>query len=126
MGIKFDIQMDKNSELMKNLGGLTPKIRSRISALTRYYSLSAERFAKVNAVWRDRTGNARNTLSARYNITMADADRWEIDISHGMPYGKWLELRFGGKYAIIGKTVVNQGEDYMQQAIFAVREAMSN
>ncbi len=77
----------------------------------------SEAFAKSKAKWTDRTGNARGSLSGTYTANISrDSARFEITISHGMPYGIWLELRWNGKFAIINKTVENQGKAFFDTA----------
>lgn len=59
--------------------------------------------AKTNASWTDRTSNARQTLAAfAYKRTPT---LWALVLRHWMTYGKWLELRWGGRYAIILPTL---------------------
>lgn len=61
-----------------------------------------ENYMKINAPWDDQTGNARNGLAAR---AYRDNDEIGIVLYHQVPYGIWLETRFGGKYAIIEPTI---------------------
>jgi len=61
-----------------------------------------ENYMKINAPWDDQTGNARNGLAAR---AYRDKDEIGIVLYHQVPYGIWLETRFGGKYAIIEPTI---------------------
>ena len=61
-----------------------------------------ENYMKLNAPWSDQTGNARNGLAAR---AYRDNDEVGIVLFHQVPYGIWLETRFGGKYAIIEPTI---------------------
>lgn len=70
-----------------------------IQAIMKRRAPEIEAWMKANAVWTDRTGNARQTLyteveSALTEITML--------LAHGVDYGQWLELAHQGKYAIIG------------------------
>jgi hypothetical protein len=39
-----------------------------------------------------------------------ESGRSTIIIAHGVPYGIWLEVRFSGRYAIIGPTLVYTGD----------------
>ncbi|QLF84345.1 hypothetical protein SEA_KARATE_21 [Microbacterium phage Karate] len=88
-----------------------------LARTTEYYSFRSETFAKSKAKWTDRTGNARGSLSGTYEANIgASSARFEITISHGMPYGIWLELRWGAKFAIINKTVDNQGKAFFDTA----------
>lgn len=62
-----------------------------------------EQWMKTNAPWTDRTGNARNGLIARPQFS--SPDKASIVMSHSVPYGIWLEVRWGGRYAIVGPAV---------------------
>lgn len=61
-------------------------------------------YAQANAPWQDQTGQARATLHA----TIAGAARTvtTLYLSHGMPYGKYLELCNGGRFGIISQTMI--------------------
>lgn len=62
-----------------------------------------EAWGKANAPWTDRTGDARRLLSVR-----VEGDEFAIGsivIEHGVPYGLWLEIAHGGRYAIITKMI---------------------
>jgi hypothetical protein len=69
-----------------------------------------ENYMKTNAPWRDRTGNARNGLAAR---AYEEADSVGIVLYHQVSYGIWLEVRWGGKYAIINPTIDVMGPRVM-------------
>lgn len=62
-------------------------------------------YAKHNAPWTDRTGNARRSIHQE-----SSADGMEAMVGIGMPYGKYLELNHGGKYRIIHPTVFSYGK----------------
>lgn len=65
-------------------------------------------WAKENASWEDHPGENRD---ARKNLQGAvvwqDAEHFTIFLGHGADvyYGIWLEVRWGGKYAIIVPTI---------------------
>lgn len=61
-----------------------------------------ENYAKQNAPWTDRTGDARERLHATVEET---GPIGTIVLSHGVEYGLWLELDHGGRYAIIAPTI---------------------
>jgi hypothetical protein len=71
-------------------------------------------YAKQNAPWEDRTTDARENL--HYDITYERDGSMSVWLAHGgggagkrdtkeVPYGIWLEVRWGGKYAIILPTI---------------------
>lgn len=65
-----------------------------------------EEYAKVNAPWGDRTGDAREGLTAE---AQTDANTLAIILYHTVDYGIWLEIRNGGEYAIILPTIEHMG-----------------
>ena len=74
-------------------------------------------YARANAPWTDRTGDARAGLET---FAVIDNDSLEIALYHTMDYGQWLEVRWGGKYAIIIPTVETMGGrllDRMEQTL---------
>lgn len=54
---------------------------------------------KQNAPWQDRTGNARRTLWTQVIPGLTEVT---ILLSHGMYYGFWLEVKWAGRFSIIG------------------------
>lgn len=81
-----------------------------------------ERNMKNNARWTDRTGNARQGLHG--TPERERLKKYSIVLSHTVPYGIWLEVRWNGRYAIIQPTLVWQGNATMRdvanifQAVF--------
>lgn len=83
--------------------------RAKTHALVPYLERQADRLRgqmKQEAPWTDRTGAARRQLLAEVE---QDAQKVALVLSHGVPYGKYLELSNGGRYAIIGPTVMKEG-----------------
>jgi hypothetical protein len=60
-----------------------------------------ERWAKTNAPWQNRTGNARKLLHATVE---REATRIRVVLAHGVDYGKWLEVRWDGRFGILLRT----------------------
>lgn len=61
-----------------------------------------ESYAKSNARWDDRTGNARQAL---YVSVHSSDDTTAIYLSHGVDYGVYLELLHQGRFAVILATL---------------------
>lgn len=61
-------------------------------------------WAQEHAVWDDRTTDARTHLHAE---VITDGPRTTIWFGHGVPYGIWLEIMQGGRFAIILPTVTH-------------------
>jgi hypothetical protein len=94
--------------LTPNLKSFKPNMKGRIGLYMKGQSTRVQDYARRNAPWHDRTGNARNGLHADY-IGDRDGDRHVIRVYHTVPYGIWLEIRWAGKYAIIWPTVQSEG-----------------
>lgn len=73
-----------------------------IANLAAQFAARIETWMKKNAVWTDRTGNARQTLYAEVEKSLAEI---AIVFDHGMDYGYWLEFANQGAYAIIAPTL---------------------
>lgn len=66
--------------------------------------------ARRNAPWTDRTSNARNGLFAK---DYQEGKKVGIVLYHTMEYGKWLEVRWGGRYSTINPTIRAKGPAVM-------------
>ena len=89
--------------LTPNLKLLPEKIEAAVATAVDYSATRAEAYAKSNAPWTDRTGNARGGLFAEPFHDYGNNHGY--DIAHSVPYGIWLEVRWDGKYAVIGPAV---------------------
>lgn len=84
--------------LMPRLMTLDKAIRLGVQATLSRYESIAEARMKERAPWVDRTGNARNGLTAKA-ILGGDTDA--LVLFHQVPYGIYLETKNGGKYQVI-------------------------
>lgn len=91
------------STLARNIEKYVDKVLVAVMAVAEYMAQKIEDYAKVNASWVDRTGNARKML--RGEVDKIAEDMVVIYLIQGMDYGKWLELCNGGKYAIVMKSL---------------------
>ena len=66
------------------------------------WSAQIEADMKRNAIWTDRTSNARQTLAV---FIYQDGNRIILVAKQQMFYGKFLELNNQGKYAIVMPTL---------------------
>lgn len=100
-----------SEKLQTNLRGATPRIHAALWSAMQYQATRSETFMRTNAKWTDRTANARNGLSA--TPAREGLNGYVITLSHGMPYGIWLEVRWSGKYGIIPDAVRQGGMELM-------------
>ena len=91
------------STLVRNIEKYGDKVLVAVYEVAEYMAQKIEDYAKVNASWTDRTGNARKML--RGEVDKIAEDTVVIYLIQGMDYGKWLELCNGGKYAIVMKSL---------------------
>lgn len=88
--------------LSPKLRTLTTEIHEAVTAAFEFHATRAEAAMRQGARWTDRTGNARNGL--RVSTSHSPVQHVMV-LYHAMPYGIWLELRWSGRYAIIGPTM---------------------
>jgi hypothetical protein len=108
--------------LTPSLKELLPKVDAAVDLVFDRYEAEAETYARANAPWHDNTGNARAGLFAQH-----DAEhmvRHSLTVYGTMPYTFWLEVRWSGKYAIIGPTIVNLAPQMAADIAAAVSRAV--
>lgn len=100
-----------SARLTTNVRNLRPRINRALTAAIQYQSTRSENFMRSNARWTDRTANARNGLRA---IPSHTESQYVITLTHSVPYGIWLEVRWSGKYGIIPEAVRVGGQELMR------------
>lgn len=81
---------------------IADKERFAITLISQFYAPKVEAWMKTNAIWTDRTGNARQSL---YTWVDEVGDTIILWLSHGVKYGIYLETRFSGRYSIIDPSI---------------------
>lgn len=71
-----------------------------------------EQYAKDNAPWNNRTGDARAGLKAEVDAHLTTPS---LVLMHTIEYGVWLEIRWSGRYAIIMPTIEEFGPRVMER-----------
>lgn len=102
MGERGEFKITRDN-LTPNLKRMPGEVKRFIIAAFEFHATKAEALMRQNARWTDRTGNARNGLRARAQHLPGGAH--SLVLYHTMPYGVWLEVRWGGKYAVIAPTM---------------------
>lgn len=85
--------------LQANIHNLDSKLNGRMIAIMNYQKQRSIKDMKLNAPWTDRTSNARNGLNGE--VVVVPKKSWALVLYHQVPYGIWLELANGKKYAVI-------------------------
>lgn len=88
------------------------EISAKINLVMYRYSREMEQYAKDNAPWNDRSGDARGGLTATFE---EDAVSPKIYLSHSVDYGVWLEIRWNGLYAVIMPTIEDMGPGLIRE-----------
>lgn len=104
------ISIDTKNVLRK-LEEQKAKTRAALQIIADTAVKAMEKYAKNNARWTDRTGNARQRLKG--------STRWEegaliAAISHNVDYGMWLELCHEKKYAILEDALNSQAQNLLE------------
>lgn len=108
--------------LSPNLKRLLPVVDAAVDLTFDHFEAVAETKMRTNALWTDRTGNARNGLMAKHDgVPMV---KHELTLYHTMPYGFWLEVRWSGRYAIIGPTMLAIAPDLTRTLTIAIDQAV--
>ena len=105
-GIDWDL-----GKVQANIVGMTPRLEAGLYGVMKMHDGNVQSYARNNAPWTDRTGNARNGLFAE---AFQDTKGYGIVLYHTMPYGIFLETRWSGRYAIIAPTIQVYGPRVMQ------------
>lgn len=74
------------------------EIYSRAERRAEALALDIENWMMANRVWNDRTTDARYSLMV--SVTK-EGHNIELVLSHGVPYGIWLEVMQGGRFSIL-------------------------
>lgn len=88
------------------------KSRQKIDKATEEAAKELEAYMKAKAPWQDRTGAARRNLKATAENT---AFKHTITLSQNVPYGIYLELGMGKRFAIIDPTLKSKGAEVMKK-----------
>lgn len=96
-GFKFD-----GGSLLNGLMAMPNRVDTAVRVYAETGAQKLVAFAKENRRWTDRTGDARNRLNGYVGKI---SNGYRITLSHGVPYGIWLELAHEKRYSIIPQTI---------------------
>lgn len=84
------------------LAGADAEIHAEAQELMLNVASDSLEYAKANAPWQDRTGDARRGLDVSVED---DGDNITMSLYHTVDYGLWLEVIQNGAFAIIMPTL---------------------
>lgn len=108
-GTQFRMDM---SPISKGLNQLGIKMSKALLMYSVTKAAEIEGYMKKNAIWTDRSGMARQTLTARVSQPKTNIIR--ITCAHGVDYGIWLELAHDKNYAIVAPTINYYAPKFVQ------------
>lgn len=88
----------KTATLFSTMKNFDERANKAVGASMQYQATRSEAWMKKNAKWKDDTTNARNGL---FSEAVSDGTKHKLLLSHGVPYGLWLELAHSGLFAIV-------------------------
>lgn len=98
MSSGFSWDIDPERAFSEGMDAWHRALDNTIFQIAQFYAPQIEAWMKANAPWMDHTGNARQTLWA---VADRDGRTVIIEFGYGVFYGKHLEYKNGGRFAII-------------------------
>lgn len=101
------ITIDRKSinEVVRNLENAMKHMKNSAQTALEISGVQAVVYAKQNAPWTDRTGNARKSIHSE-----TSSDGMSVSVGIGEWYGKHLETSYGGRYRIVDPAVFSYGK----------------
>ena len=91
--------------LSRNIQKYGDRVMTAVLAIGKYIATQAQNDMRTNALWQDRSGNARSGLFSLAEQAASDIVIIYLSHGHTIEYGIHLELDHGGRYAIIVPTM---------------------
>lgn len=99
------------SQLTSGLSRFENRSEAALSLYVDTAALKLQDYMRDNAPWTDRTGQARQRLTA----TAQRVDRgYRIALTQGVSYGVFLELAHEKRFAILQPTILSEGPEVMK------------
>lgn len=102
----------------RNLLEWTDRRKAAIRAFAERTASDMEAYAKPNAPWQNRTGNARQGL---FGYAFERDTQLILRIAHSVDYGVYLELAHQAKYAILEPTAKRFAPQFFEDVQRLVR-----
>jgi hypothetical protein len=90
-------------DMKERIRMLSVKQRQAVIEVLKNDANEMTNYAKSNAPWTDRTGNARANLHSY--VTELKNGLFRVTLSHGVYYGIYLEYYYEGRFSIILPTI---------------------
>jgi len=107
--------------LTPSLKRLLSKVDAAVDLVFDLFEAQAETKMRTGARWTDRTGNARAGLMAQHDKN--PMQEHSLTLYHSVHYGIWLEVRWSGRYAIIGPVMFKIADEMSRALVAAINRA---
>lgn len=105
----MDFQIDFN-DLVGGLDQFNSRAEAAMAMYVDTAALTLQSYMRDNAPWTDRTGHARQRLTATASKV---SKGYQIALTQGVDYGVFLELAHEKRFAIIQPTITAKGPEVM-------------
>lgn len=109
MALTFIFDDNKN-QIKTRLSAMDKKYRTVVESYMVQKAEILERYMKANHPWKNRTGAAEAGLNARVSSSKMNYVQ-TITLSHGVPYGVYLEHSMERRFAILEPTMRIKGPE---------------
>jgi len=109
---KTSIEWSGDDGVIAAMSAYEQKVYTAIRMVANYWAPVIETWMKENRPWVDRTGAARAGLQGL--VVELSRDVVAIEAKHGVTYGVWLELMWGGKYSVIAPALESHYDHVMR------------
>lgn len=100
------------SNFRNSVTAMKTRFQTATLVLCETAAIKMENYAKENAIWIDRTSNARQRLDG--DARWVGLNEIEIAVTHHVDYGYWLELAHSRKYKILEESIEENIDELMR------------
>lgn len=111
MKLNFSLDASSINKCLLEMEHTEDRLKTALLMLCRTASQQMAEYAKDNARWIDRTGDARKLLQGE---GYWDNDKLTAAVMHNVNYGVWLELAHQRKYAILEESVKSKADELLR------------
>lgn len=90
------------SHVVRGLANFADYTQDKLKQACKETAQEMEDYARENAPWRDRTGDARANLTGSWGLNQYV---YYIRLAHGVPYGVYLEMYHEKRFEVIAPTL---------------------
>lgn len=119
----FEIESRSVDEVVSHINKFDERLRAGLLIITKQVAKLMENWAKDNAKWTDRTGNARKGLKA--SAKWEDYINLVVSMSHKVDYGPMLELAYAKKYAVLEPALQKYKNEFIRQWEEVIRKRIN-